>query len=165
MYVQVILQTWYRPNWQFQKISSNKKLNLKGVLICQTGVAEWFTVLYCSTRGHGFKSPAILVDTWSASMWIKKDRSPCWPLYSKQVSHQRWIWGSLRVRKHTSKGSTLALKLRADITGSSKQGHQWPHKKDLCPPESFKDVEWDLTAFQCPDLLQVQYTCVKAYSF
>ena len=29
--------------------------------------------------------------------------------------------------------STLALKPRADITRSPKQGYQWPHKKDMCP--------------------------------
>ena len=23
----------------------------------------------------------------------ERDRLPCWPLYSQQVSHQRWIWG------------------------------------------------------------------------
>ena len=28
------------------------------------------------------------------------------------------------------RGSTLALKPRADVTKSPKQGHQWPHKKD-----------------------------------
>ena len=33
------------------------------------------------------------------------------------------------------KGSTLALKPRADITRSPKQGYQWPHEKDLCPPK------------------------------
>ena len=27
-------------------------------------------------------------------MWIEKAWLPCWPLYSQQVSHQRWIWGS-----------------------------------------------------------------------
>ena len=30
---------------------------------------------------------------------------------------------------------TLALKPRTDVTRSPKQGHQWPHKKDLCPPK------------------------------
>ena len=34
--------------------------------------------------------------------------------------------------------STLALKPRADVTGSPKQGHQWPHKKDLCPTKILK---------------------------
>ena len=35
------------------------------------------------------------------------------------------------------KGSTLALKPRSDIyiTGSKKQGYQWSHEKDLCPPK------------------------------
>ena len=44
---------------------------------------------------------------------------------------------------HTSekacKGSTLALKPRADITESPKQGYQWPHKRDLCRPKIFKN--------------------------
>ena len=45
---------------------------------------------------------------------------------------------------HTSekvcKGSTLALKPRADITRSPKQGYQWTHKKDLYPPKNFKKI-------------------------
>ena len=32
---------------------------------------------------------------------------------------------------------TLALKPRGDITRSLKQGYQWPHKKDLCPPKNY----------------------------
>ena len=32
---------------------------------------------------------------------------------------------------------TLALKPRGDITRSPKQGYQWPHKKDSCPPKIF----------------------------
>ena len=42
-----------------------------------------------------------------------------------------------QVRKHTSEGSTLALKPRADITRSPKQGYQWSHGKDLCSPKCF----------------------------
>ena len=43
----------------------------------------------------------------------------------------------MQVTKHTSEGSTLALNPRADVTRSPKQGYQWPHKKDLCPPKIF----------------------------
>ena len=32
---------------------------------------------------------------------------------------------------------TLALKPRGDVTRSPKQGYQWPHKKDSCPPNFF----------------------------
>ena len=39
--------------------------------------------------------PPMLADV-SASMWIKKARLPCWPLYSQQVLHERWIWGIAR---------------------------------------------------------------------
>ena len=41
----------------------------------------------------------------------------------------------MQARKHTSKGSTLALKPRADVTRSPKQGYQWPH---TCPPKILK---------------------------
>ena len=37
--------------------------------------------------------------------------------------------------------STLALKPRADVTRSPKQGYQWPHKKDLCPTKILKKKE------------------------
>ena len=30
---------------------------------------------------------------------------------------------------------------RADVTGSQKQGYQWPHEKDLCPPKNLKKKE------------------------
>ena len=39
----------------------------------------------------------------------------------------------MQVRKHTSEGSTLALKPGADVTRSPNQGYQCAHKKDLCP--------------------------------
>ena len=31
--------------------------------------------------------------------------------------------------------AALALKPRGEVTRSPKQGYQWPHKKDLCPPK------------------------------
>ena len=39
------------------------------------------------------------------------------------------------------KGSMLALKPRADITRSPKQGYQWLHEKNLCPQKKFKKKE------------------------
>ena len=44
---------------------------------------------------------------------------------------------STQARKHASE-STLTLKPRADITRSPKQGYQWSHKKDMCPPKILK---------------------------
>ena len=43
--------------------------------------------------------------------------------------------------KKVCKGSTLALKPRADVTRSPKQGYQWSHKKDLYPPKNLKKEE------------------------
>ena len=42
------------------------------------------------------------------------------------LTHQRWIWGSHK-RESMQKGSTLALKPRADVTRSPKQGYLWPY--------------------------------------
>ena len=56
--------------------------------------------------------------------WHTRDES------EESVVHR---WGSTQVRE-----STLALKPRADITRSPKQGYQWPHKKDLCATKILK---------------------------
>ena len=66
------------------------------------------------------------------------DWLPCWPPRGQQVLHQRWIAGihCMQVTKHASEGSTLVLKPRAGVTRSPKQGYQWPHKKDSCPPKN-----------------------------
>ena len=85
------------------------------------------------------KPPPMLADM-SAGTRIKK----AWPLYGQQVSHKRWISGfhCTHATKHTSEGSTLALKPRGDTTRSPTEGYQWPHEKDLCSPKIFlKKVE------------------------
>ena len=46
----------------------------------------------------------------------------------------------MQATKHTSEGSTLALKPRGDIIRSPKQGYQWPHKEDSCPPKIKKKI-------------------------
>ena len=94
---------------------------------------------------------ACLTDMREVSYWIQhprstsaetcmwwSDRLSCWPPRGWQVSHQMWILGNayhihfcqVRIRL-----PTLALKSRGDITRTPKQGYQWPHKKNLCPPK------------------------------
>ena len=52
----------------------------------------------------------------------------------------------MQARKHASKKSSLALKPRADVTRSPKQGYQWPQKKDSCPTKIFfKKLDLDLS--------------------
>ena len=36
---------------------------------------------------------------------------------------------------HTSKGSTLTVKPRADVTRHPQRGYQWAHKRNSCPPK------------------------------
>ena len=61
---------------------------------------------------------------------------PCWLPRGQQVWPQRWIWG-FRQWSMKARGSTLALKPRAEVTRSPKQGYQWPHKTDWYPPKKF----------------------------
>ena len=77
------------------------------------------------------KPPPMLADT-SVNMWIEKAQLPCSP------PHRKWIWGSHRWKNTQKKGSMLALKPRADVTRSPKQGYQWPHEKDSRPPKIIK---------------------------
>ena len=53
------------------------------------------------------------------------------------------VWTSAQARKRASEKSTLALKPRADVTRSPKQGYQWPHKKDSCPTKHLKKKSMD----------------------
>ena len=82
----------------------------------------------------------------------KHDWLACWPSRGWQVSHQRWIWGicCTQMRKHTSGGSTLALKPRADVTRNPKQEYQWSHKKDLCPSKKFFFKKKLISEISCP---------------
>ena len=73
-----------------------------------------------------------------ARMWIKMARPPYWLPRGKRVLHWRWIWVIHYKCQSMQMGeSTLPLKPRADVNRSPKQGYQWPHKKDLCPPKFF----------------------------
>ena len=53
---------------------------------------------------------------------------------------------STQVKKDAIKESILALKPKADMTGSPKQGYQGPHKKGSCPPK-LKIKSQDTIAF------------------
>ena len=67
----------------------------------------------------------MLVDL-SAGMWIKKAQPPS--MLPTGIH-------CLPARKYASEGSTLVLKLKADVTTSSEQGYHWINRKDLCPPK------------------------------
>ena len=82
-------------------------------------------------------------------------------LAAKRVLYQVNKYTSAQIRL-----PTLALKPRRDITRSPKQGYQWPHKNDLCPPKmkilgpgrlSFPNIE---TTF-APDFQSV-VVCLKS---
>ena len=53
----------------------------------------------------------------------------------------------VRLRQVRIRMPTLALKPRDDVTRSLKQGYQWPHKKDLCPPKIKKETNLTIRCF------------------
>ena len=61
----------------------------------------------------------------------------------QQVSHQRWIWGfcCMQIMKHACEEIHPGLETQADIIRSPKQGYQWLHKKDRCPPNFLKSIK------------------------
>ena len=58
-------------------------------------------------------------------------------LYTVSRCHTRGESEDHTDKKACKKGSTLDLKLRAYVTRGPKQGYQWSHEKDLCPPKKF----------------------------
>ena len=82
-------------DWDAQHIYSWPNYSIR--LQSRSGVAEWLRALCCSM----LELPPMLVETWSASMYIKKAWLPFWPPRGKQVSHQRFIRGihCMQVRK------------------------------------------------------------------
>ena len=91
------------------------------------------------------------------------DQLPCWLPRDQQVLHQRWIWGicCAQTRKHASEGSILALKPRADITRSQKQGYQWPQKELLSSKKFQKKkliTDWWLATQKVYERFGVQYS-------
>ena len=68
-------------------------------------------------------------------------------VFFTNVTHFRFTTGFVILQKFSETAcreesvqalSILALKPRADVTRSPKQGYQWPRKKDRCPQNFFK---------------------------
>ena len=63
-------------------------------------LASWFTITFPLTffiwhqKGNYFHSQTSAMQCLSIQVRIKKAWLPCWPVYSQQVSCQKWIWGS-----------------------------------------------------------------------
>ena len=83
--------------------------------------------------------PPMLVDTSNGCKYVGQSGSAAMLAVKRSagVTPEVNLRNSMQARKHASE-STLALKPRADVTRSPKQGYQWPHKKHMCPPKIWK---------------------------
>ena len=131
---------------------------------------SWLPLKITSLDRNNMEPPPMLVHT-SAGTWIKK----AWlsySLYSQQVLRHRWIWRiayrqervqarkshpdfEIQGRSHQKSKTGVSVKPRADVTRSPKQGYQWSHKKDLCPPICFFKNHLVSTVKYCSFKLQV----------
>ena len=84
--------------------------------------------------------------------------------YAASRCHTRGESKDHTCEKARKKGSTLALKPRADITRSPKQGYQWPHQKNLCPQETVKKKrEKNSTSIVCTNKLSARFQIWKVF--
>ena len=128
-----------RP-WSRQKNFKKKKFIQVNKDLCdrRVGVAEWLRALCCGMLSRGFESDQCL---WTHDLQQVDELKRC----NRHAGHQEVSRCCTRGEsedhrgKHTSEGSTLALKPRADVTRSPKPGYQWPHKKDLCLSKYLKN--------------------------
>ena len=109
--------------------------------IAHTG-SSWKQVKTCkrncsSQQGSGFEPPPMLVGTWSASVWIKKARLPCWPLQSAGVAPEMNLRMTTDEKAH-KQGIRPCIKTQGRHHQMSKIGVSVVPKKDLCPSKIFK---------------------------
>ena len=95
---------------------------------------QWPSGIQHCTRHTGgcAREPSPMPVDTSASMWIKKAWLPCWPLYSQQVLHQRWIWGSHKW-ENMQKGIYPGFETQGRHHQKSKTGVSVAPRKGLMP--------------------------------
>ena len=75
------------------------------------------------------------------SVWNKKAPLQCWP--SKKASMYRTRGESEESVVNNQWNMQEEIHLSFETQGRyPKQGHQWPHKRDLCPPKIRKSLIW-----------------------
>ena len=77
-------------------------------------IAQWVKTVFVAHYG----TTSIPINAWKQKVG-KGNSLPCWPPRGQQVLRQMWFCG---IHRTHARGSTLALKPRADVTRSSKQG-------------------------------------------
>ena len=105
----------------------------------RAGVAEWniYRAMFAAQMVMGSSpGPNIHQFLWTCLQVHRSKRLNCnADLYTVSRCHTRGEFEDHTGKKACKKRSTLALKPRADVTRSPKQGYQWSHKKDSCPPK------------------------------
>ena len=105
-------------------------------------MAEWLTVP-CVQHGQSWvrtPEPRPMLRDMSADTWIKKAQLPCWPLYSQQVSHQKWIWRicCVQARKHASEGIHPGFETQCRHHQKTKIRVSVAPRKELMSSKNFK---------------------------
>ena len=91
----------YRKNWIYGFWKMFKERSHLATAFMWSAEPEWSSGFQrcasCSTDGRGFEPQTSTNACGHVGKYVdQKAWLPCWPLYSQQVSHQWWIWGSLK---------------------------------------------------------------------
>ena len=110
---------------------------------CRARVVKWSTVLCCVWHRQSWVRAPNLHQCLQTCLKVHRPKMlGCHAdLYTVGRCHTRGeSEESVVCRRESTQAreSTLALKPRAHITRSPKQGFQWPHKKDLCSTKILK---------------------------
>ena len=124
-------QIWYQDrNSKKLHCNTRKAVSGPGFIEKLAGITK-----VCKPSWSFVRAPNLHQCLWTCLQVCGSERLGC---HADLYSHTRGDY-----EDHTSetacKGSTLALKPRANITGNPKQGYHWPHKKDLGPQNILKN--------------------------
>ena len=83
----------------------------------------------------GFESHQYLAGVWERQLGCHTGRQEVSRCHTRGESQGMCNITCMPPLSSNKAEPTLALKPRGDVTRSPKQGYQWTHKKDSCPPK------------------------------
>ena len=122
---------------------------LSGLFCDLTNVITPIKYLNKNTCSIWFDTYCMIVETcylrkyktvWTCMWGSDQLRAGCQEVGKCSTRGESWgMYVTFASAKIANKAEpTLALKPRGDVTRNPTQGYQWPQKKDMCPPKTFK---------------------------
>ena len=122
----------YSSKYNFSKTTIINSVSVrKSESMISTEPSQLSLVSGASVLSHVARQPHACSWTRASAMLVHKVMDKTAGLKEVSRCHTRDESEKSVACKQTSEGSTLALKPRADVNRSPKEGYQWPHKNDF----------------------------------